>query len=741
MYLDLQHREKVLIEGEEYEFDMFLAENSGRGDAVDELQFIKVRGRRAEQWTLEHFDRLYNEGKIVFGIRDQHKADRPFDDGLDDRPEEALSEKEKRQRLKKRVRRHYLVEYDKCPVSLSDKSLRAFIAEVEKSFGQPHSAPSPGTFRRWLRRGEAGDRRAVFMGDRYPTGPSDMRIDAIAQQVLFETAEEFWDDRSVSYQDIYDAVVSKIVKVNSDRKQTGLDEIQAPSYWTVYRYLKNNSNYERSRRRDGSRAANQIYKPLKGSLEVDRILDKAIADHTVLDCFAVDDQSGEAIGRPYLTLIVDVKSRYPLGFCLSFEPPSIHTIMAALRMAVVRKAWINKAYPAIKEEWVAWGRPRTILVDNGWEFTGISFSDACAIANISVEWAGVRNPQYKGICERLFGTIRTQFSRKLPGGVPFKPEVMKELGIDAQGKAVLTLSQLHMLLCHYLIELYGNHPHSTLKKSPKQAWLERVEKDGIERVNDMRALRLALGRIVRDKQLTREGIRHRGLVYRSDQELKLLSDGLSRQRKRGVRKGALLVNIKEFPEDVSRIAVPDPANNTYVEFRCTMKRYPSGGLSIRQHELIWKSTSADAQGALSETELCVRRDRLRTLIRSLIPASNIRNKKRLVRNEPPPFDSTGPYSSEAVVPDVEGATVDAEGSVIIHVSPMDNYSDLGEIDVMPPRAKRNGGKKKSSAGASSVADSEIAPSSVSLVAAEANPLERFNLQDLLAKAARQEGLT
>src|SRR5689334_12028343 len=95
-YFQLEHGEKVQIEGELYEFDRWLGAGSANWSPSDELQFIQVRGLRAVQWSFAAFDRLYQDGKVKFGTEKLHPADRLVDDGEDGRSDHEIPEKEKR---------------------------------------------------------------------------------------------------------------------------------------------------------------------------------------------------------------------------------------------------------------------------------------------------------------------------------------------------------------------------------------------------------------------------------------------------------------------------------------------------------------------------------------------------------------------------------------------------------------------------------------------------------------------
>ncbi|MBI2249720.1 MAG: hypothetical protein HYU61_07870 [Brevundimonas diminuta] len=65
-------------------------------------------------------------------------------------------------------------------------------------------------------------------------------------------------------------------------------------------------------------------------------------DHTTMDVMVVSSIEGVAIGRPYLTLIVDVATRMIAGFYISLDPPSSRNVAAALLQGVSLKDEVLK---------------------------------------------------------------------------------------------------------------------------------------------------------------------------------------------------------------------------------------------------------------------------------------------------------------------------------------------------------------------------------------------------------------
>jgi putative transposase len=61
---------------------------------------------------------------------------------------------------------------------------------------------------------------------------------------------------------------------------------------------------------------------LRGSAEASRALERVEIDHTLVDTHIVDAKDRGPLGRPWLTIAIDVATRVVLGFCLTLESPS-----------------------------------------------------------------------------------------------------------------------------------------------------------------------------------------------------------------------------------------------------------------------------------------------------------------------------------------------------------------------------------------------------------------------------------
>lgn len=95
--------------------------------------------------------------------------------------------------------------------------------------------------------------------------------------------------------------------------------------------------YEVHRGRWGKRSAERHCKPRGPGVTVTRPLERVEIDHFLADVHLLCGRTGERLGRPWLTLIVDVYSRAILGYHLTYLPPSAESVLAALRHAILPK--------------------------------------------------------------------------------------------------------------------------------------------------------------------------------------------------------------------------------------------------------------------------------------------------------------------------------------------------------------------------------------------------------------------
>jgi putative transposase len=216
-------------------------------------------------------------------------------------------------------------------------------------------------------------------------------------------------------------------------------------------------------KRQGRKAAEQAYSPVEGHFPgADAPLAVVQIDHTKLDIILVDDVHRRAIGRPWITLAIDVFSRMVAGFYVSFDPPGALAAGLCLAHAILPKdQWLTKR--GIDGTWPCYGLPRKLHMDNAREFRGQMLERACRQYGVDIEWRPVARPHFGAHIERLLGTLSTEI-KTLPG-TTFSN--VKERGdYDSVGKATLTLSEFEEWLTTYVIKVYHLRLHSGIGMPP-----------------------------------------------------------------------------------------------------------------------------------------------------------------------------------------------------------------------------------------------------------------------------------
>jgi putative transposase len=153
------------------------------------------------------------------------------------------------------------------------------------------------------------------------------------------------------------------------RRRFADEKLRAPHYRTVQKRVNALPADLVLRKREGAKAARSKLGPvLASSLRADFPMDLLQIDHTPADVIVVDQEHRLPIGRPCLTLAIDVASRMVAGFHVSLEPPSALAVSLVLTHAVLPKAqWLaDRELQTLS--WPADGVPNRVHVDNAKEF-------------------------------------------------------------------------------------------------------------------------------------------------------------------------------------------------------------------------------------------------------------------------------------------------------------------------------------------------------------------------------------
>jgi putative transposase len=311
-----------------------------------------------------------------------------------------------------------------------------------------------------------------------------------------------------------------------------------PSIRRLGRWLEQKDQAKLMARREGKDKAERRHLATPGALTANRPLDIVQIDHTKADVTVVDPVTRRPLGRPTLTVAIDVNTRMVLGFHLSLEPPSLLSVALCLTHAVMDKShWL--AARGIGTEWPAKGIPKAIYVDNGAEFHAHAFDRACSEYQIGLQHRPPGTPRYGGHIERLIGTMMGAV-HLLPGS--HFSNIFERGDLDAEAEAVMTLPELEAWLALEITGSYHARIHSALDTSPSAAWAARLDEAVLRMPADLRQFLIDF-LPSEQRILQRDGLHLFHIRYWSD-ELRWLMGRESRK-----------FTLKYDPRDLSRIFV------------------------------------------------------------------------------------------------------------------------------------------------------------------------------------------
>lgn len=491
-----------------------------------------------------------------------------------------------------------------------------------------HNSVSVSSTYQWMRdlARSGGDVRALIPATNKRGGKGRSRLAQEVEKIIeTEIDEKYMAREKVTIEDIFHAVVLRIAERNQFRPKN--QHLDVPSLRTIARRINALEPITVFAAKHGTEAAQREFAQYSQIEHPVAPLERVEIDHTRLDVIVVDPVDRLPLGRPTLTIAIDVATRYPLGYYLGFEPPSYYAVMECLYHCIRPKENTAEKY-GTEHLWIAHGIFTTLVIDNAKEFIGRDLDDACLLLGINLLRTPFHSPNYKPIVERLFRTLNTLLIHKIPG-TTFSN--LSERGdYDSTQEAVLTLDELERYLNIGIIDLYAERFHRSLKGTPARRWEAATQSGFSPRLPaNMEELSILLGRI-EQRTVQHYGIEFENLLYNSD-DLSML---------RGLLAKGEHVTIKYHPGDISYIYVQDPFRNCYIKVQTGAQEYVQGGMSLWKHKLLCDQAREEC-GNVSQESLARAKRKMESIIRE---AS--RNKRKATRSEKARWEG-GRTTSEA----------------------------------------------------------------------------------------------
>jgi len=245
--------------------------------------------------------------------------------------------------------------------------------------------------------------------------------------------------------------------------------LKKPAINTIKSRIRELDDREVAKSRDGYKAARDRFSSINDGFKTPRhILDCVMIDHTIADVIVVDEDSRLSVGRPYMTVAIDIRSRAILALILRLSAPSALTVGLAVHMCSTPKDTLLTNL-GIDSDWPMSGIPRTLSFDNGSDFRSEAVRFGCEQNLINLDHRPIANPMMGGIVERAIQTINRE-THQLPGTT--KGDVVKRRGYKAENHACLTLKELEKYLILFITKQYHERIHTGIKVTPKRAWEE-----------------------------------------------------------------------------------------------------------------------------------------------------------------------------------------------------------------------------------------------------------------------------
>ncbi|MBH1977186.1 MAG: recombinase family protein [Comamonadaceae bacterium] len=242
------------------------------------------------------------------------------------------------------------------------------------------------------------------------------KTDPVQYSVFEEVVNEvFLNKQRKPGKAVAEGVADRYARMN--RSLPPDQQLKPPAKSTIYRWLNSLYRTVVDRAREGDSYTERELRIVTGTLKVKDILERWELDHTPLDVLVVCRITRMVLGRPWLTLVIDRKSRMIMGFYISFHAPSAYSVLYALRMAIRPKDELVGSIKGIRNPWPARGLPRKVVVDNGMDL----HSDAVDLfgleTGIEIQFCPAAHPELKGAIERVFGTLSRDLFHQMPGTV------------------------------------------------------------------------------------------------------------------------------------------------------------------------------------------------------------------------------------------------------------------------------------------------------------------------------------
>ena len=455
-------------------------------------------------------------------------------------------------------------------------------------------APSPGTLKLWLKKYKQASDNIYALLDRRAMVRHEKRLPARLEEAVEKAIQRHYLQlHGKSAKTTHEAMVRELAAKDRASGTT----TQSPSLRTVTRRINEIDPYVRDFKRMGPAMARHKWRFSLAGDQSTRILQRVEIDHTQLDIWALDPRSGMPIGRPWITVVLDRFSGYPLGIYISFYGPSVSTVAHAIKNSITPKSEMLAAFPDIKVEWTALGVAELYVVDNGLEFHAQAFRQLMWGLSADILYNPVRQPWLKASVERSM----MEFNRMLPSRGKVHPPTKNADPSDPAASAAILFDDLVECVLHWAVAKFPYQIHPKTLVRPIDLWEEERSVSLPPQLTPCMANFDIISGVNTDRTVDGDGVLFSYLRFNSYE--------LQNYRRNGGN--TFRTEIRINPDNLGSIHVHLPREKVWLKVPLQRPGPSYGeGLSLIQHEIIRKEagkrlTQANAVEVLQQAETTV----------------------------------------------------------------------------------------------------------------------------------------
>lgn len=314
------------------------------------------------------------------------------------------------------------------------------------------------TLYRWLARVERhGSVTCLLRKRRFDAGGKrlDPRVEEIIKKAI---VTDYLTDLKKS-----PTAVTRVIETRCKNKG-----LPAPSKVAVMARIEEILPEEQAAKREGRNAALD-FRSTRGSMPgADTLNAVWQIDHTPADVILVDEQDRIPIGKPWITLAIDVFSRMVVGWYISFDPPGALATGLCISNAILPKDGMLGRL-GVDFPWICQSKPAVIQADNAKEFHGEMLQEAAQEHGFNMKFRKLKKPNYGAHIERLFGTFAERIHEL--DGTTFSNTAQKG-EYKSEKNATMTLVEFERWFANLILGEYHHKKHSALGVSPIQRYEE-----------------------------------------------------------------------------------------------------------------------------------------------------------------------------------------------------------------------------------------------------------------------------